>query len=539
MELLDEFDDDDLVMGSPLPVKENSADAHQDNPSSVSDPFATGDIAADKNENSLSDSVPQRLRSGTIPYADRIQLLEAEKNKNKNSPPNTSQQAKENTSVESGPVTVQEGEEPPSEPPYTARPAYIRDNNNNNNNTETVTSPIGKLVLSDEDSFRANSNTENTPLTDNNNNNTNRNNREKSAIRLESEVRDLQLQLANEKSHNIEAQKKIILLTREVDVLRRENMALASAQGSNNTTVASRNNTVDQTGGVHSSKYVEELEQRVGQLSRMLEQKQSELGEKEERVRLLEHRLADELINRGPSRSAAPVEVAPTSASGTTLTRISSVPSPQQSPARSVETRTSDLHDIPQQPPSSSRERSGDRVVRRRASGVISPQRTSMTAVNTTNNRKGSVRGSRGSVSSRAGSVSEKPRPSSARHTAQTPTRPSVVKRKGSTDSLLSSTPASTTKRGSHPVSLSQQRSMVGSSINPTPSRKDSVSSAKSAVINHNRYNVSPTRSHTPSMSSSRSRPQISYTEDTMTMKGTTTTVVFRSRSPQQYGLQD
>ncbi|EPY15594.1 hypothetical protein STCU_11904 [Strigomonas culicis] len=126
-------------------------------------------------------------------------------------------------------------------------------------------------------------------------------------------------------------------------------------------------------------------------------------------------------------------------------------------------------------------------------------------------------------------------RPSSAR----------PASRKGSTTALLPNAKEKEVRRGSlrsngtsaHPMhlldaqgtpSLSQQRAMVGTTLPQRPS------------VTANAYApISSARSHSPSMRSgtnTRSRPQISYNvkDDTTTMKGTSTTVVFRSRSPQE-----
>ncbi|XQJ26302.1 hypothetical protein NXY56_002264 [Leishmania guyanensis] len=143
-----------------------------------------------------------------------------------------------------------------------------------------------------------------------------RRDRRGSIARVESSLVALQVELAAEKRNNIDAENHITTLNREVDRLRQENarlsreMAVAAtafhgASASSNSVAPGAG--ADCAGATYSSstpqvnadvalKRIEVLEARLGELSRNMETKQHELDMKDERIRLLEHKLADQVL---------------------------------------------------------------------------------------------------------------------------------------------------------------------------------------------------------------------------------------------------
>ncbi|KAG5508251.1 hypothetical protein JKF63_05507 [Porcisia hertigi] len=136
-----------------------------------------------------------------------------------------------------------------------------------------------------------------------------------SMTRMEASLVALQLELATEKRNNIEAEHRITTVNNEASRLREENarlsreLALASttahhsagshASGafSNNAAAVSSSATPQgDAGALEAAKRIDALEARLSELARNMETKQRELDMKDERIRLLEHKLADQLL---------------------------------------------------------------------------------------------------------------------------------------------------------------------------------------------------------------------------------------------------
>ncbi|GET87677.1 hypothetical protein, conserved [Leishmania tarentolae] len=136
--------------------------------------------------------------------------------------------------------------------------------------------------------------------------------------RVEASLVALQVELAAEKRNNIEAENHITTLNREVKRLREENARLsrevAVAATAVHTACAPPDSAAPGGGALRAGatsssstapanldaaaaeKRIEVLEARLGELSRDMETKQRELDMKDERIRLLEHKLADRLL---------------------------------------------------------------------------------------------------------------------------------------------------------------------------------------------------------------------------------------------------
>ncbi|KAK7196220.1 hypothetical protein NESM_000557500 [Novymonas esmeraldas] len=142
-----------------------------------------------------------------------------------------------------------------------------------------------------------------------------RHDRLSSINRMEASMVALQVELATEKRNNIEAEQHITTLNREVTRLRLENVQLSrevavAATAAHNAPTAPAGSTglVDADAlatasaapagadAVAPAKRIEMLEARLGELLRNMETKQRELDTKDERIRLLEHKLADQLL---------------------------------------------------------------------------------------------------------------------------------------------------------------------------------------------------------------------------------------------------
>lgn len=119
-----------------------------------------------------------------------------------------------------------------------------------------------------------------------------------SVSRIEGTLVAMQVELANEKRSNIEAELTISSLRHEVEVLRAENRSLAALHAHGSGAAPTRPAGIGATGS-DVEKYVEELEQRVARLTKALDAKQRELDSKDERVRLLEHKLVDRFLMSG------------------------------------------------------------------------------------------------------------------------------------------------------------------------------------------------------------------------------------------------
>ncbi|CBZ33278.1 hypothetical protein, conserved [Leishmania donovani] len=139
-----------------------------------------------------------------------------------------------------------------------------------------------------------------------------------SITRVEASLVALQVELAAEKRNNIEAEHHITTLNREVKRLREENARLsrevavaataahgasapphsvAPGGGADGAGAAFSSSTAQaNSDAVTAEKRIEVLEARLGELSRNMETKLRELDTKDERIRLLEHKLADQLL---------------------------------------------------------------------------------------------------------------------------------------------------------------------------------------------------------------------------------------------------
>ncbi|CBZ25479.1 conserved hypothetical protein [Leishmania mexicana MHOM/GT/2001/U1103] len=138
-----------------------------------------------------------------------------------------------------------------------------------------------------------------------------------SITRVEASLVALQVELATEKRNNIEAEHHITTLNREVERLRKENARLsrevavaataahsasapphsvAPGGGADGVGAAFSSTAQAYSDAVTAEKRIEVLEARLGELSRNMETKQRELDTKDERIRLLEHKLADQLL---------------------------------------------------------------------------------------------------------------------------------------------------------------------------------------------------------------------------------------------------
>ncbi|CAG9572353.1 conserved hypothetical protein [Leishmania major strain Friedlin] len=139
-----------------------------------------------------------------------------------------------------------------------------------------------------------------------------------SITRVEASLVALQVELAAEKRNNIEAEHHITTLNREVKRLREENARLsrevavaataahgasapphsvAPGGGEDGAGAAFLSSTAHaNSNAVAAERRIEALEARLGELSRNMETKQRELDTKDERIRLLEHKLADQLL---------------------------------------------------------------------------------------------------------------------------------------------------------------------------------------------------------------------------------------------------
>ncbi|CCW65692.1 unnamed protein product [Phytomonas sp. EM1] len=134
------------------------------------------------------------------------------------------------------------------------------------------------------------------------------------ASRIEASLLSIQVELANEKKRNIEAERLISSLKHEIEALRAENsvlsVAVASAtsaggglrQGAATDTAAS---------GRTPRTYIMELEQRISKITAVLETKKSEIEAKDERIRLLEHTLANRLLSTVVTPAAPHMNVTP------------------------------------------------------------------------------------------------------------------------------------------------------------------------------------------------------------------------------------
>ncbi|KAG5482240.1 hypothetical protein CUR178_06100 [Leishmania enriettii] len=140
-----------------------------------------------------------------------------------------------------------------------------------------------------------------------------------SISRIEASLVALQVELAAEKRSNIEAEHHITTLNQEVKRLQQENERLSRevaaaataahtasaspdsgelAAGTNHVRAAFSSSTSQGNPDmvVAAAKRIEVLEARLCELSRNMETKQRELDVKDERIRLLEHKLADQLL---------------------------------------------------------------------------------------------------------------------------------------------------------------------------------------------------------------------------------------------------
>ncbi|KAG5508586.1 hypothetical protein GH5_06838 [Leishmania sp. Ghana 2012 LV757] len=146
-----------------------------------------------------------------------------------------------------------------------------------------------------------------------------RQDRHGSISRMEASLVALQVELAAEKRSNIEAEHHITTLNQEVKRLQQENERLsrevAAAATAAHTASASPDLGEPAAGTHHAGAYfssstsqgnpdmvvaaakrIEVLEARLCEMSRNMETKQRELDVKDERIRLLEHKLADQLL---------------------------------------------------------------------------------------------------------------------------------------------------------------------------------------------------------------------------------------------------
>ncbi|KPI89067.1 hypothetical protein ABL78_1803 [Leptomonas seymouri] len=136
--------------------------------------------------------------------------------------------------------------------------------------------------------------------------------RSSSINRMEASLIALQVELATEKRHNIEAEQHIMTLNEDVQRLRVENARLSREAAEATVATTAANSEKGSTrimstgtaaaapaldsGAMVSATRIEALEARIGELLRSLETKQRELDAKSERIRLLEHKLADQLL---------------------------------------------------------------------------------------------------------------------------------------------------------------------------------------------------------------------------------------------------
>ncbi|KPA76258.1 hypothetical protein ABB37_07999 [Leptomonas pyrrhocoris] len=143
--------------------------------------------------------------------------------------------------------------------------------------------------------------------------------RSDSINRMEASLIALQVELATEKRNNIEAEHHIMTLNTEVRKLRAENARLsrevaesaATPVGGHHRKDATTSAAAAEAAAVASAsdpsillhgdaavaaRRIEALEARVGEFARNLETKQREIDTKDERIRLLEHKLADQLL---------------------------------------------------------------------------------------------------------------------------------------------------------------------------------------------------------------------------------------------------
>lgn len=124
-----------------------------------------------------------------------------------------------------------------------------------------------------------------------------------SSHHVEASLIALQVELATEKRNNIEAEHHIMTLNTELNTLRLENARLsrevAEAATASPASAAAKSTTPALSADAAvAAAQIEALEARVGELSRNLEAMQQELDTKNERIRLLEHQLADQLLRQ-------------------------------------------------------------------------------------------------------------------------------------------------------------------------------------------------------------------------------------------------
>ncbi|KAG5481577.1 hypothetical protein LSCM1_05601 [Leishmania martiniquensis] len=136
-----------------------------------------------------------------------------------------------------------------------------------------------------------------------------------SIARMEASLVALQVELAAEKRSNIEAEHHITTLNREVKRLQQENERMSRELAAAATAAAASPDSVEPGAGTYpagaatsssisqgnvdtvvAARRIEVLEARLCELSRNMETKQHELDVKDERIRLLEHKLADQLL---------------------------------------------------------------------------------------------------------------------------------------------------------------------------------------------------------------------------------------------------
>lgn len=123
--------------------------------------------------------------------------------------------------------------------------------------------------------------------------------RSSSASRIESSLISMQVELAKEKKENIDLEQRVARLQKEVDQLRLENLRLSdlieagqrSAVGQPQASLPFTGNDAAATARVGS------LEARLSELSLALAAKDREMDAKDLRIRLLEHKLADQLLS--------------------------------------------------------------------------------------------------------------------------------------------------------------------------------------------------------------------------------------------------
>ncbi|CCW69685.1 unnamed protein product [Phytomonas sp. Hart1] len=136
----------------------------------------------------------------------------------------------------------------------------------------------------------------------------------------------IQVELANEKKRNIEAERLISSLNHEIEYLRAENLSLSAAMPFSTSAGGKlMQDTVTDTAvrGTTPTTYIMELEQRISKITATLETKRSELEAKDERIRLLEHTLANRFLSTVVTPAAASTSVTlPPQSIAHTATRV-------------------------------------------------------------------------------------------------------------------------------------------------------------------------------------------------------------------------